>query len=222
MTTGSANIQGSLHVDTYLGDDEGKKRKKKFSILKDAEMADIKKIGARNSSKDLAMIQQVHDHACSLGASCHGLAGYDSDKTEKVARIAKIDESLGLVFGYAIVCKVDGEPYFDLNVDRHDDGTMKRVPEHIPEESMLKAAVDFMQTARVGNEMHGGPDSGTYVFAFPMTSDIAKAFGIATRTTGLMIAYKPSPEVFAKFKDGTYKGFSIEGKRVNSKEMPDA
>jgi len=76
-----------------------------------------------------------------------------------------------------------------------------------------------MQSARSGNEMHAGPDVGTYVFAWPMTSDIAKAMGIDTPVTGLMVAYKPTPEVLAKFKDGTYKGFSIEGKRLSFEDV---
>lgn len=181
----------------------------------------IQKIGRRNSKNDQSMIQAMHDHACSLGASCqkgHELISRD-ESYDKVARIAKVDETLGLVFGYAIVCKVDDQPYYDLNVDKMQDGSFKRVPEHITEDAMLKASVDFAKSARVGNEMHKGPDSGEYVFVFPMTADIAKAFGIQTRTTGLLIAYKPTPEVFAKFKDGSYTGFSIEGRRVSAVEV---
>jgi hypothetical protein len=198
------------------------------------DMAEVKKIGARNNRSDLARIQQMHDHACALGANCkldgdkpdpvivehynQGLTAHEDD-VDKVARICKVDESLGLVFGYAIVCTKDGKDYYDLNIDKAADGTVTRVPEHIPEASMLKAAVDFMQTARPGNEMHDGPDVGTFVFAFPMTKEIAKSFGIQTSMTGLMVAYKPTPEVFAKFKDGTYKGFSIEGRRITAKML---
>lgn len=142
------------------------------------------------------------------------------EKTNKTSepdnfRIAKIDESLGLVMGWAIICKVDGEPYYDLNIDR-DTGA--RVPEHVPEDTMLKAACDFMMNSRAGNEMHAGPDVGSYVFAFPMTSEIAKAMGIETNKTGLLVAYKPSPEVFSKFKEKAYTGFSIEGRRVSFQE----
>lgn len=139
--------------------------------------------------------------------------------TEKSAvRIAKIDEDLGLVFGWAIVCKIDGEDYYDLNIDA--EGTFKgqRVPEHITEDAMLKATVDFMSGARPGNEMHAGPDKGTFVCAWPMTTDIAKAMGITTAKTGLMVAYKPPADVLAKFKSGEYTGFSIEGARLNAEE----
>jgi hypothetical protein len=133
-------------------------------------------------------------------------------------RIAKVDESLGLVFGWAIVCKVNGEDYYDLNVDYAGQHAGERVPEHIPENVMMKAAAEFMETARPGNEMHSGPDRGSYAFAFPLTTDIAKAMGITTDKTGLMVAYKPPADVLAKFKSGEYKGFSIEGKRLSFEE----
>lgn len=128
--------------------------------------------------------------------------------TSKFAEVLKVDESLGLVLGWAIVCKKDGQPYFDLQQD------------YIPEDSMLKAAVDFMQNSRVAKEMHNGESMGTVLFAFPMTEDIAKAFGVETKTTGLMIAMKPdSADMLAKFKDGTLTGFSIGGIRLDDEEV---
>lgn len=129
-------------------------------------------------------------------------------------RVAKVDDSLGMVFGFAIVCKVNGEDYYDLNVDQEGPHAGKRVPEHCPENVMAKAAAEFMESARSGNEMHSGPDVGHYVFAFPLTSDIAKAMNIQTEKTGLMVAYKAPDNVLQKFRDGTYTGFSIEGKRL--------
>ena len=129
-------------------------------------------------------------------------------------RIAKIDDSLGVVFGFAIVCKVNGQDYYDLNVDHVGPHAGERVPEHIPEDVMLKAACDFAKTAMPGNEMHDGPDVGSYAFVFPLTTDIAKAMGITTEKTGLMVGYSAPPAVLAKFRDGTYTGFSIEGRRL--------
>lgn len=128
---------------------------------------------------------------------------------EKVVRIAKVDDELGIVFGWAIVSKVEGEDYFDKNIDRD---TGERVPENIPEDVMLKTAADFMEmTERPGNEMHAGPERGQFVFAFPLTTEIAKSLGITTKQTGLLVGYKAPKDVLAKFKDGTYRGFSIEG-----------
>lgn len=118
------------------------------------------------------------------------------------ADVVKFDEELGLVFGFAIVSKVDGEPFFDSQGD------------YIPEESMLKAATDFMLHSRVAKEMHEGEAVGEVVFAFPLTSEVAKALDIRTHKTGLLIAMKPGPEAMAKFKSGEYRGFSIGGSRV--------
>lgn len=138
------------------------------------------------------------------------------------ASVFKVDDGLGLVFGWAVVSTENGEPYYDLNVDR--DGTYKgqKIPENIPEDEMLKMALDFSEnTDCPGNDMHEGPNVGKHVFLFPMTADIAKALDIETKKTGLLICYKPPPDILAKFKSGEYTGFSIEGIHVNS-ELIDA
>lgn len=124
------------------------------------------------------------------------------------AEVAQVDESLGLVFGWGIVCKLDGEDYYDLQGD------------HIPEDAMLAATTDFMEKSRVAGDMHlrdeaGEPiKDGAVVFSFPLTEDVAKAMGISTDRTGWMVAVKPGPEVLQKFKSGEYGGFSIGGKRL--------
>lgn len=122
------------------------------------------------------------------------------------ANIVKVDTDLGIVFGWAIICKDGGEDHFDTQGD------------HIPENVMLKASSEFMASERVGADMHvwdkdGNPvKTGSILFAWPMTSEIAKSMGIETNLTGLMIAYKPdNEEMLAKFRDGTYTGFSIGG-----------
>lgn len=130
--------------------------------------------------------------------------------------VLKVDKSLGLVFGWAIICKRDGEDYYDLNID---PDTLERVPEHIPEETMLKSAADFMQDYRLGKEMHEGASRGEYVFAFPLTTEIAKAMGIQSRMTGLMVAFKPDPAMLEKFASGELTGFSIGGKRLGAREF---
>ena len=134
--------------------------------------------------------------------------------------VFKVDEGLGLVFGWAIVCKEAGTDYFDVQGD------------HIPEDAMLKAAADFMADHRVAKEMHAGDQVGKYVFAWPMTAEIAKAMGIQTEKTGLMVAAKFSPGVLAKFnseggsqvtevKDGKDKleGYEIVLETADKKEV---
>ncbi|RUQ67341.1 hypothetical protein ELZ19_06715 [Brucella abortus] len=124
------------------------------------------------------------------------------------AEVVKVDDTLGLVMGYAIVCTEKGKAYFDLQGD------------HIPEDAMMKAALDFMQNSQVAKEMHTGDRKGAVVFAWPMTADVAKAFGIKTEKTGLMIAVKPDdPDMLEKFQLGELTGFSIGGVRVKDEEV---
>lgn len=129
------------------------------------------------------------------------------EKFETRIEFKKFDEDLGLVMGFIIVCEKDGEPYFDLHGD------------HIPEDAMLKASLDFMENSRTAKEMHTGEKRGSIVFAWPMTADIAKAFEIETNTTGLMIAMRPDEEMLEKFKSGDLTGFSIGGFRGEDEEV---
>lgn len=136
-----------------------------------------------------------------------GMDNVGEDEFTVGTSIVKVDAALGLVLGWAIVCKRDGADYFDLQDD------------HIPEDAMLKAAVDFMEAGAIAKEMHQGNPVGSVVFAFPMTTEIAKAFGIESKQTGLLIAMKPTPDVLAKYQDGTYTGFSIGGRRIEDEEV---
>jgi|GEM_PF-2920186 len=137
----------------------------------------------------------------------------DVKKDRPFFRIAKVDESLGIVFGWAVICKVAGQDYYDWNIDHGGAHAGQRIPEHITEPAMLKSAAAFMASERPGNEMHAGDDVGKFLFAFPLTTEIAKAMGIACDKTGLMVGYQAPPAVLAKFKSGAYTGFSIEGSR---------
>jgi hypothetical protein len=136
-----------------------------------------------------------------------GILGSKSEHLQ-TTNIVKVDEALGLVFGFAIVSKEDGEDYFDVQGD------------HIPEDAMLKAATDFMQHSRTAKEMHQGDRAGEVVFAFPLTTDIAESLDITTKRTGLLIAMKPNDdEMLRKFRDGELTGFSIGGRRIKDEEV---
>ena len=125
--------------------------------------------------------------------------------------ICKVDDSLGLVIGWAIISKEGGEDHFDTQDD------------HIPEATMLAATLDFMEKSRAGKEMHVGDEDGEMVFGFPLTTEIAKALGITTQKTGFIVGYKPSSkEILEKFRDGTYTGFSIGGKVDESHDVEEA
>ena len=131
----------------------------------------------------------------------------------KAGQIVKVDDSLGLVFGWLMVCKLCKSaddpfvPYTDVQGDAID------------EDGMLKAATDFMIKSRATKAMHKGDVNGVAVFAFPLTESIAKQFGIETNMTGLLFAAKPDAESLAKFKSGEYTGFSIGGVHIDRQEV---
>jgi hypothetical protein len=117
-------------------------------------------------------------------------------------QVAKVDDSLGIVFGWAIVCTEDGNPHVDTQGD------------HIPDSAMMKATAKFAKGKRTGGDMHRVED-GTVLFMFPLTQEVAKAFDIDCSKTGLMIGMQPdNPETLEKFRSGERTGFSIGGKRV--------
>lgn len=120
------------------------------------------------------------------------------------ASVAKVDAALGLVCGWGIICceknaAGDWEDHYDLQGD------------HISEDVMMKAVADFMLSSREAHDMHTGNRIGTVVESFALTKDIAEAYEIQTDKTGWMIKMRPSPDILAKYVDGTYTGFSIGG-----------
>ena len=129
-----------------------------------------------------------------------------------VTDILKVDDTLGLVFGYAMVCKIDGEDHFDLQ------------GHHIPEDTMLKTLAKFMGSGNVvAKDMHTGDSIGTYLFAFPMTTEIAKSLGIQIKQSGALVAMKPDNDAtLEKFSSGEFTGFSIGGINPVFEEVDDA
>lgn len=128
-------------------------------------------------------------------------------------QVVKVDEALGVVFGYGFVCK-----------ERQADGTLGQYTDahgdDIQEDAnMLKACKDFMKGTRIAKVQHQGDAQGTIVFGFPLTEEIAEALQIEkANKTGFIIGMEPSPEMLAKFKSGELTGFSIGGTGYREKE----
>lgn len=138
--------------------------------------------------------------------------GWKATHTEKRKssdfRVWKVMEDMGLIFGWAIVCKKGGNDYYDLQND------------HIPEDAMLEAAADFMEHRRSMKIMHKGKEQGKVIFAWPLTAETCKAMGLASETMGLMVAVKPTDKKFlAAAKTGKFTGFSIGGSRIVDEEV---
>lgn len=115
------------------------------------------------------------------------------------AEAVTVDDDLGLVFGWGMICTEKGVDHFDSQGD------------HIPEKVMVDSSSDFMLNSRTAKAMHDGEAIGSIVHSFPLTADIAKAMGIISEKTGWMVAMKPSAEVLKLYDDGTYTGFSVGG-----------
>jgi hypothetical protein len=154
--------------------------------------------------------------------------------------VCKVSKRLGLVFGYAIVCKVrnaDGklEDYYDSGSIDPDDG--KAYSDHIPEDVMLESASDFMKSQRVATEDHereldddgnlvldeNGHSipvaKGSVIHSMPLTEELAEFLGVqdTVRMTGWVVAMQPEAEVFKKFESGELKQFSIGGRTIRQK-----
>ena len=105
-----------------------------------------------------------------------------------------------LLFGWTIVCTVDGDDHYDSS------------DTHIPEAEMFQAAVDFFTKRREGKHNHEGPLAGTVEYSLPMTSKVAAAFGLKCRMTGWTIGWRPlDSALFEEFDRGNLRGFSING-----------
>lgn len=129
------------------------------------------------------------------------------------AQILKVSTELGLIFGFAVICKIDGEDYYDTDGD------------HFTERGMLHASTDFAKSERVACTMHardaaGQPvQDGGVIHQFPLTTEIAKALDIQTRMTGLLVALAPDdPETLEKARRGEFTGFSIGGEVLEATE----
>lgn len=130
-------------------------------------------------------------------------------------RKANVDGEHGLVFGFAIVSKVNGEDFYDSQLDPI---TKEYAGDHIPEEAMVDAALDFAKSARLAKQMHEGDADGMVPFLMPITKAV-RDYIVENDFTGLFIGMHPSPDALAKFKSGDYRGFSIGGNRIVDEEV---
>jgi hypothetical protein len=119
----------------------------------------------------------------------------------KSADILKLDAERRIAWGWASVSTVKGELVTDLQGDT------------ITPAEMEKMADRFMASARMAKAMHDGDQIGEVLHSFPLTAELAKAFGMETDREGWLVGMRINDDaVWQGFKDGTYKAFSIGGK----------
>ncbi len=125
----------------------------------------------------------------------------------KTSDILKVDSERRIVWGWASVSTMKGELVTDLQGDR------------IAPSEMEKMADRFMRSARAAKAMHMGGDVGEVIHSFPLTKELADAFGIQTDREGWITGtYVKSDAEWAKVLKGEYRGLSIGG-RSKRKEV---
>lgn len=109
----------------------------------------------------------------------------------------------GVAYGFAFVSTVDGEAYYDLGDGEYSD--------HIPVDSIEPVSKHFMDSGRVGLDMHTGEQVADVLYAMPIRDDIVNSNGMTSRKQGLLIGWRGPAEILAKIDAGERTGFSIGG-----------
>ena len=118
-------------------------------------------------------------------------------------KVFKLDEKLGLVFGWAMAGTLDGGE--TPHVDHQDDAI------DVTGDDFIKACAEFMEGGAASDVMHDGRKDGRIVFAMPLVKGVNEALGIKSNVEGFAIAMKPSAETFKRFVSGELAAFSIGG-----------
>lgn len=123
---------------------------------------------------------------------------YDMNKS---AEVLKLDSERRIAWGWASVSTVKGELVTDTQGDV------------ITPAEMEKMADRFMASARTAKAMHEGDQIGEVLHSFPLTNELAEAFGMNTDREGWLIGMKIHDDaVWKGFQEGRYRAFSIGGK----------
>ena len=117
-------------------------------------------------------------------------------------RVAKLDEKMGLVFGWALASTLDGgkTPHVDLQNDAV-----------VGDDELIKVAAEFVEAGAKSDVLHDETHDGRVVFCMPLTKDVNAALGIKSDVHGLAIAMRPSPATFKRFLSRELNAFSIGG-----------
>lgn len=126
-------------------------------------------------------------------------------------KVTKVDPGKRLVLGWGSICKKRNPETgaFENYTDTDN--------EQFPEDVTLEAWIDFMNGDRVMDAMHDEQQVGIVTFAFPLTEEIATAFGLidSLQQTGVIVGTTISDdEILKKFQTGEFTGYSIGGYSV--------
>lgn len=120
-----------------------------------------------------------------------------------VCPVDKVDVEKRMIWGWASVVTKDGAPI----IDRQGD---------IIELAVLEKAVwEFMDTSRVGGEMHKLLGIGTVVDSLVFSKEVQAALGIDLKKEGWFVGVRVDNDTtWDRVKKGELRSFSIGGKAV--------
>jgi hypothetical protein len=129
------------------------------------------------------------------------------DQYRLTANVAKLDATLGVVFGYAVASTVDGgqSPHIDLQGDAVLGG-----------DELIKVALGFAEAGAESDVMHDCIKDGWVPFVMPLNAETKKAFKLEGDVEGIAIGMKPSAETFKRFQSGELGAFSIYGEGIRT------
>lgn len=125
-----------------------------------------------------------------------------SDKINFEAQILKTDKDAKVIWGWAYVCTVDGQPSYDHSA------------EWVSPDTLVKATTKFMLKSRTAKVNHHGDKEGDIVGSLPVTKELASALGIETNREGWIIGVVASDETLNKVEKGELTSFSIGGRAL--------
>lgn len=126
--------------------------------------------------------------------------GWKDMLVEKRSNIFKVGtDEQRMAYGWASVISDGGKPVVDLQ-------------DHVIEgETLVKAAISFMQDARLAKVMHEGDGAGEVLFAYPVVKGYLPE-GITSDREGLIIGiFVKNDEAWEGVKSGKLPAFSIAG-----------
>ncbi len=127
------------------------------------------------------------------------------DEYTITCKVGKLDETLGVVFGYAFASTLDGGK--SAHVDLQDDAI-------VGGDELIKVALGFVEAGAQSDVMHSESRDGYCPFVMPLNAETKAAFKLSGGVEGVAIGMKPSPETFKRFVSGELQGFSIGGSGI--------
>lgn len=124
------------------------------------------------------------------------------DEYTITCKVAKLDEAIGVVFGYALASTLDGgkTPHVDLQGDAIVGG-----------DELIKIALAFAEGGALTDVMHDENPDGWVPFMLPINKETKEALQLTSDIEGIAIGMKPSAETFKRFQSGELAAFSIGG-----------